>query len=286
MLVATPVSAQPRPTATASPDSGPAGSTFTVSWADLYLDPRCSNRTVQLVWDTGQVVGTGWHGDRGRGSGTATVPSGATPGGHAVTARPVCAATGSPTDAFTVTAVQTTTTAPAVTATSTPPPVTSTTRASESTTTETTTTTTITTTTTTTTTMSIGTPIPLEDEGVGDGVLTLDKDNIQPGDPLTATGTGCAPDSEVRLTSQGEDIGTTRADPSGTFSTLVEFRTIHPGRHVVRADCGLVLVGSVEVALTSSTSGTTPTLVALVLILLLGVLVIRRLFAGLFAKRT
>ncbi|MEV0679478.1 hypothetical protein AB0I60_23430 [Actinosynnema sp. NPDC050436] len=114
----------------------------------------------------------------------------------------------------------------------------------------------------------------------GDGALTLDKDNIQPGDPLTATGTGCAPGSEVKLSSLGEDVGTARADQAGTFSTRVEFSTIQPGRHVIRADCGIVLLGSVDVALTSSTSGTTSTLVVLVFFLLIGAVLLRRQFSA------
>ncbi|QFZ24707.1 hypothetical protein [Saccharothrix syringae] len=107
---------------------------------------------------------------------------------------------------------------------------------------------------------------------------------MQPGDPLTATGTGCTPGSEVRLSSLGEDVGTARADGSGTFSTRVEFRTVQPGRHVIRADCGVVLVGSVDVALTSSTGGTTSTLVVLVFFVLAGAFLVRRQFAGLFAR--
>ncbi len=114
----------------------------------------------------------------------------------------------------------------------------------------------------------------------GDGALTLDKDNIQPGDPLTATGTGCQPGSEVRLSSLGETVGRTRADGGGMFSTRVEFATIQPGRHVIRADCGIVLVGSVDVALTSSTGGTTSTLVVLVFFVLVGAILLRRQFGA------
>ncbi|WP_238412980.1 hypothetical protein [Saccharothrix deserti] len=285
-LVATPVSAQGNGNATATPDAGQAGSTFTLYWSGVYLDPDCSDYTVRIVWDGGQVIGTGRHSGRGSGSGTATVPANASLGGHRVTARPVCAATSTPTDSFTVTPTPTTTTTPPpqVTTTTTAPPVapTTTTRPRVTTTTPQPTTTT---TTTTTTTDSSAPPASTTTKPFdGDGALTLDKDNIQPGDPLTATGTGCDPGSSVKLSSLGEDVGTAKADNSGTFSTRVEFTMIEPGRHVIRADCGVVLVGSVDIALTSSTGGTTSTLVVLVFFLLVGAILVRRQFAGLFTR--
>ena len=290
-LVAAPVSAQQQGVATASPDSGPPGSTFTLSWTGVYLDPDCSDYTVRIIWDGGAVVGSGRN-SRGAGSATATVPANAGVGGHRVTARPVCAATSNPTDSFTVTPrPTTTTTAPPVTTTTAPPvtttTTTTTTRPPLTTTTRPTTTTTTSTTTTTTTTTDSSAPAtttttpPFD----GDGALTLDKDNIQPGDPLTATGTGCDPGAPVRLSSLGENVGTAKADDSGTFSTRVEFTTIHPGRHVIRADCGVVLVGSVDVALTSSTGGTSSTLVILVFFVLVGAILVRRQFSGLFTQR-
>ncbi|WP_367137782.1 hypothetical protein [Saccharothrix sp. HUAS TT1] len=283
-LVAAPVSAQQQGVATVSPDSGPAGTTFSVSWSGVYLDPDCQNYTVQLVWDGRQVVGSGRHTGRGSGSGSGKAPSDAGVGGHRVTVRPQCASTSTPSDGFTVTPTPTTTTtAPPVTTTTAPPPVTTTTTRPPVTTTTTTTTTTTATTTTTTGSSAppaVTTTAPFD----GDGALTLDKDNIQPGDPLTATGTGCEPGSPVRLSSLGEAVGTAKADGSGTFSTRVEFTTIQPGRHVIRADCGVVLVGSVDVALTSSTGGTTSTLVVLVFFLLVGAVLVRRLFAGLFTR--
>ncbi|XVV01436.1 hypothetical protein ACQPW3_29070 [Actinosynnema sp. CA-248983] len=277
----TPASAQPTAAAVASPDTGPAGATFTLSWSGVYLDPDCNDYTVRIVWDGKQVVGSGRHTGRGLGSGTGTVPAGASVGGHRVTAVPVCAATAYPTDSFTVTPTPTTTTSPPVTTTTTtPPPVTTTTTRPTTTTTRPTTTTTETTTTTTDSSDSSA-PTTTTKPFDGDGALTLDKDNIQPGDPLTATGTGCRPGSEVKLSSLGEDVGKARADGSGTFSTRVEFATIQPGRHVIRADCGIVLVGSVDVALTSSTGGTTSTLVVLVFFILIGALLLRRQFSAL-----
>ncbi|GAA1357529.1 hypothetical protein [Saccharothrix algeriensis] len=273
--------ARQAPAITITPAAGGAGSAFTVDWAGFTWDRDCYRR-MQLLWDdAGTVLATPWPGRRG--SVRATVPAGAAAGPHTVALRTVCR--GSVAHAtFTVTAPPgaTTTTGPPVTTTAdAPPPVTTTTAPAATTTRSTTTTTT--TTTTSTTGSSSGGPAPTTTtafEG-GDGALVLDKDHVQPGDPLTATGTGCLPGSEVRLSSLGEDVGRARADGSGTFRTGVEFATIEPGRHVVRADCGVILVGTVEVALTSSTDGAASTPVVLALFLLLGAVLLRRQLASL-----
>ncbi|WP_433262537.1 hypothetical protein ACQPZF_29760 [Actinosynnema sp. CS-041913] len=60
----------------------------------------------------------------------------------------------------------------------------------------------------------------------------------------------------------------------------MEFATVQPGRHVIRADCGVILVGSVDVALTSSTGGSASTLAVLVFFLLVGVTLLRRQFSA------
>ncbi|GGP62284.1 hypothetical protein [Saccharothrix coeruleofusca] len=281
-LVAAPASAQPQaPSLTLSVASGPAGTRFTASWTGLYPGRDCRDYAVQILWDGRTAIGGGPLGWRGSGSGSAVVPSGATPGGHQVTARPLCGSSGNPGATFTVTVPQPTTTAPPP-APTTAPQATTTAPAPTTTTRPTTTTTAPTTTTTTTTGSSGSTPPTSQSEPTsGDGVLTLDREHVQPGDPLTATGTGCQPGATVTLSSQDQDLGTTTADGTGRFSTGVEFTTVQPGRHVIRADCGIVLVGSVDVAVTSSTSGTTPTLVVVGLVLLLGAALLRRQFAGL-----
>ncbi|MEU6152880.1 hypothetical protein ABZ816_23070 [Actinosynnema sp. NPDC047251] len=282
-LASTPASAQVPPSITVTPASGSAGSAFTVSWVGFSWDPDCYQR-MQVLWDNaGNILAT--PAQAYRGAVTVSSPTWSDPGSHTVVLRTVCrgsiaratySVTLAPTTRPTTTTpppVTTTTNPPVVT---TPPAVTTTTRP-----TTTTTTTSTTTTTTTTTTESTSESVPTAGtfEG-GDGALTLDKDNIQPGDPLTATGTGCQPGSEVTLSSLGEDVGTARADRTGTFSTRVEFATIQPGRHVIRADCGIILVGSVDVALTSSTGGTTSTLVILVFFLLIGATLLRRQFSA------
>ena len=149
----------------------------------------------------------------------------------------------------------------------------------------TTTTTTPVTTTTTTDTPSSSSETPSsstsESSGPGDGVLVLDKENIQPGEDLTATGTGCPKGANVTLKSLGQDVGRTTADDKGEFKSPVKFASIEPGRHKVRAECGITLVGNVDVTLSSSSGGTTSTLVVLLFFLLLGAAMLRRQFTGL-----
>ncbi|MFS8095501.1 hypothetical protein LFM09_00005, partial [Lentzea alba] len=112
-------------------------------------------------------------------------------------------------------------------------------------------------------------------------VLVLDKDNIQPGEDLTATGSGCPKGAAVTLKSLGQDVGKAVADDDGKFTSPVKFASIEPGRHKVRAECGITLVGNVDVTLSSSSGGTTSTLVVLLFFLLIGAAMLRRQFTGL-----
>lgn len=284
VLAVTPAVAQQPPTVSIKPNQGAPGSGFTVGWAGF--DPSCKDRVVTILWDGQQPVGSATMPIRvGTGSAGATVPTGATAGSHRVTARGACNAAS---DNFTVIipppVVTTTTPPPPVVTTTTPPPpvVTTTTRPVV-----TTTTTAVTTTTTTTTGSSSSSSSAPSSSGSttlaidSDGELTLDKDNIQPGDQLNASGTGCAPGSEVKLSSKDETVGTAKADSAGRFSSPVEFGTIEPGRHVIRAQCDILLVGNVDVSLTSGTSGTSSTLVVLVFFILIGATMLRRQFSAL-----
>ncbi|MEU5695956.1 hypothetical protein [Actinosynnema sp. NPDC020468] len=256
------------------PASGQAGTPITISWSGF--PTVCSRGVTAYYFDSGPVAS-----GLGAPSGAigATVPGNATLGTHTILASNSTCKTEARTTFVVIPFPTTTTTPPPPTTTTTqPPPPTTTTTAPTTTTTATTTTTTATTTTTTptTTTPSTSGSQPPTTTFHTDGALTLDKDNIQPGDPLTATGTGCPPGSFVRLTSQDESVGNTKADPTGRFSARVEFTTIDPGRHLIKADCGIVLVGTVDVALTSSTGGTTSTLVVLVFFILVGTTLLRR----------
>ncbi|TWP52002.1 hypothetical protein FKR81_13825 [Lentzea tibetensis] len=87
----------------------------------------------------------------------------------------------------------------------------------------------------------------------------------------------------MTLKSKGENVGKAVADDKGEFTAPVRFTTIDPGRHVVRAECGITLLGNVDVTLSSSSGGTTSTLVVLVFFLLIGATMLRRQFVGLRA---
>ncbi|KOV79300.1 hypothetical protein ADL03_37505 [Nocardia sp. NRRL S-836] len=98
---------------------------------------------------------------------------------------------------------------------------------------------------------------------------------------MTATGTGCPKGASVTLRSLGQDVGRTTADDNGDFTAPVRFASIEPGRHRVRAECGITLVGNVDVTLSSSSGGTSSTLVVLLFFLLIGAVMLRRQFSGL-----
>ncbi|WP_245887521.1 hypothetical protein [Umezawaea tangerina] len=285
VLAVAPAVAQQAPSVTAAPNSGAPGSGFTVTWANFAYP--CKDNTVTVLWDNQQPIGSGTFGRTRSGSAGVAVPAGASAGTHTVVAQSAC---DGPRAVFTVVIPvppTTTTTPPPPVTTTTPPvvvnPTTTTTRPVV------TTTTTATTTTTTDPSSSSSSSAPSSSSSgssstaplIGDGALTLDKDNIQPGDPLNATGTGCSPGSDVQLSSLDEKVGKAKADGSGRFSAPVEFGTIEPGRHVIRAQCDILLVGSVDVSLTSATGGTSSTLVVLVFFVLIGATMLRRQFSAL-----
>ncbi|WP_245778199.1 hypothetical protein [Lentzea xinjiangensis] len=273
MLVATPATAQQPPAVTASPNSGPAGSSATFTWSGFY---RCKG-TVRIGWGGSVLATAPW---AANGSVTATIPAGAKEGSYVFTASDECNRLARGTFRVTPAPVTTTTTPPV-----TPPPVTNPPVTAPPVTTRTPVVTTTTTppVTTTTTPPSSSQPSSSASEpaGPGAGVLVLDKENIQPGDDLTATGTGCPGGADVTLKSLGQDVGRTVADENGEFTSPVRFTDIEPGRHKVRAECGITLVGNVDVTLSSSSGGTTGTLVVLLFFLLVGAAMLRRQFAGL-----
>ncbi|WP_248784737.1 hypothetical protein [Allokutzneria albata] len=119
------------------------------------------------------------------------------------------------------------------------------------------------------------TPPPTSTVPPSDGDLVLDRPTINPGDPLSAAGRGCTPNSPVTLTSKGVRVGTAVADADGAFVTPVEFTRAEPGRHTITASCGVVLTGAVDQVVTSSTGGQNGTLVVLVFFVLAGAAVIR-----------
>ncbi|MFS8105260.1 hypothetical protein LFM09_50065, partial [Lentzea alba] len=166
-LVATPAAAQQQVTVTATPNSGPAGSSTTFTWTGFI---RCKG-TVRINWGGAVLATAPWVAN---GSVTANIPGGIKEGSYVFTANDDCNHLARNTFQVTPPPPVTTTTPPPVTTkppvTTTRPPVTTTTPG---------------TTTTTDTPSSSSSEAPSssgEPSDPGDGVLVLDKDNIQPGE--------------------------------------------------------------------------------------------------------
>jgi hypothetical protein len=259
-------SAQVPPSVGLKPSSGPAGSSFTISWNGFAV---C--RIINFTW-AGTSLGSKVA-PATSGSFATAVPAGAKPGSYTVTA--TCTSqkeTASGT--FVVTGVTTTPPPP----TTTPPVVTPRPSKPGTTTTPPSTTTTPPTTTTTppssTTPTTPGTPTTTSTEPKP-GELVLDRPSVQPGDELSASGKGCQPSRMVTLTSDGSEVGSAYTDASGAFTAPIEFTRIEAGRHTVVAECGVRLTGAVDQVVTRSSGGQTGTLVILVFFVLAGITVIR-----------
>ncbi|MFD9705564.1 hypothetical protein [Lentzea sp. NPDC059081] len=281
VLGTTPAMAQQPPVVTAAPQPATAGGPVTISWGGFVT---CRGVGINFTLDGTQIATAN---SASSGSVGATVPANTAPGSHKIEARSTntkCGTGGTTLRVIVPPPVTTTTKPPVTNPPVTNPPVTNppvTTRPPVVTTT-----TTPPTTTTTTDTPSSSQPPSSTTIGLGiptgsEGVLVLDKENIQPGEDLTAMGTGCPQGANVTLKSLGQDVGRTTADDNGNFRSPVKFTNIEPGRHKVRADCGITLVGNIDVTLLSSSGGSTSTLVVLLFFLLVGAAMLRRQFAGL-----
>ncbi len=262
------------------PSSGQAGSSFTISW-NFY---PCKG-PVTFSWNGTPMWSANATLDQTSGTVAATVPGGAAAGTYPVTGTCTNARTGGPLSAgsrFTVTPTPTTT--PPVTTTP-PPPVTTpparpgTPTAGKPTITPTPPTPTTSTTPPPTTTPATppATPGTPTTSGTAPkpGDLVLDRPSIKPGEPLSASGTGCLPSRMVTLMSDGTEVGSAYTDGSGAFTAPVEFTRIEAGRHTVVAECGVRLTGAVDQVVTRSSGGQTGTLVILVFFVLAGITVLR-----------
>jgi len=264
-LPASALAAVAPPAVSVTPTSGPAGSEFTIRWGGF---TQC--RVITFTWAVGPLP-SGSPGTTG--SVVATAPADAKPGTYAINA--ACGDQKGLTR-FTVTPSTTTvTTPPPTTTTTTPPVVTTTTPPAVTTTVPVATTTTTTPPTTTTNTPGTSASPSITDEPKAGGGLTLDHSSIQPGDTLIASGSGCEPGRVVTLSSDGEQVGSARADGGGAFTAPVQFGRIEPGRHTIVASCGVELTGSVDQAVTSSSGGYSSTLVVLVFFVLAGIVFVR-----------
>jgi hypothetical protein len=269
----------PNPGISLKPNTGPAGSAFTISWSDFR--PAC--RYIEFFW-AGTKIAQSPPGPNQTGSVGATVPANAKPGKYTVSASvPIGNCVKLTASAvFTVPAPPTTpvtsdpvtpsvpvtpppnpgSSAPPITrpdpsknpvtpSTTTPPPPSSTDNPPS-----------------TVDTPGSSTP-------PADGALVLDHPSIAPGDPLSASGHGCTPGAPVTLTSGHDQVGATTASADGTFTSPVAFTRIEAGKHQVTATCGVALTGSVEQIVTSSTGGNSGTMIVLVFFVLAGIAVLR-----------
>lgn len=266
----TPAAAQDSGLAVAlSPASGYPGSSFRIYWQVRY---PAACKMIQFTWAGAPLVSAV---SAAEGSVPATVPAGVKAGSYTV--RGVCGNYAGSASFGVLQPPPPTTNPPPTTAT---PPVTVPTIPA------TTTRRPVTTTTTTRPSVqtSTETPITVPTEPSGGqssqptepGMdLTLDRTFVQPGEAVVASGQGCQPNSAVRLFSHGEPLGTAQTDAGGTFTARVEFSTVEPGRRTITAECGIVLTGSVDQVVTSSTGGGSTALVVLVFFVLAGAALIR-----------
>jgi hypothetical protein len=275
----------PNPVIFLKPDTGPAGSGFTIGWSGF--TPAC--RRIFFTWDGAaltQVTAPPPSGSVG-----ATVPANAPSGKHTVgasvdigncegyRATAVFTVPGTPTTPVPPVTDPPITNPPVTIPPVTKPPVTNPPGSNPpgtrppGVTTTTPPSTPPTTTTGPTTPGSSTSDSTTEPPPAGD--LVLDHPSIQPGDPLSAAGKGCTPGGPVTLMSGGERVGGAVVAADGTFSAPVQFTRIEAGRHKVTASCGIVLTGAVDQVVTSSTAGHSSTLIVLVFFVLIGVAVLR-----------
>jgi hypothetical protein len=255
-----------------SPASGPAGSGAVVRFS---VDPKQPCRTVDIFWDGEQIATV----KEASGSASLTIPQSA-PGTHKVTAVNGCKIGGG--TSFTVTTPATPSPRPSPTRTAPPspgptPPVTEppATPTPRRTATPDPTDPAATPTSTPTASPSpsgSATPGPSPSPG---GELLLDRPHVRPGEPLTATGSGCRPNAPVVLTSDRDQIGTATADGTGVFVAPVQFTRLEPGRRIVTATCGVVLTTHVDLIVSSSTRGQAGTVVVLIFFVLVGIALLR-----------
>ncbi|TQF73736.1 hypothetical protein FK531_09235 [Rhodococcus spelaei] len=106
--------------------------------------------------------------------------------------------------------------------------------------------------------------------------LSLSSPAVDPGGEVTAIGEGCPAGSNVALTLQGQPVGHTVADGAGGFQAPVAVGSVDVGRYQVAANCGPILLASLDVVQASQVSTDTSTVTVIVFFLLIGMLIYRR----------
>ncbi|WP_040806162.1 hypothetical protein [Nocardia concava] len=110
------------------------------------------------------------------------------------------------------------------------------------------------------------TPAPAQNSG-----LSLNPPAVPPGAQVTATGSGCDPGSDVRLSIGGAKAGDTKARADGGFeATLTTTGDTEIGQHEVTAECGKKLAADLDIVLVSQVGGGAATMTVLLFFLLIG----------------
>ncbi len=286
----------------ANPDTGPPGTSYTVTATDFGLKatgaPSCGG-TLNITFRTtgGTVIQTLYSGAAPTSNSQVYGPFGA-PNVAATTYEifascPAYETNGiilSATNYFVLTApppttttTTTTTTVPPTTAPPTTTPTThpvttttaghgttATTKPSSSTTSSTSSTTTTTKPGTTTTTTT-ATPVVLSGED-----LELSSLSIPPAGSVSATGQGCKASVPVLLTVDQAIVGATKSGANGSFSTPLNVSTFPVGQYLVVAHCGPTLTSDLDVVLATEANPDTSTLLIIVFFLLIGLALFRR----------
>jgi hypothetical protein len=99
---------------------------------------------------------------------------------------------------------------------------------------------------------------------------------IPPAGQVSATGSGCLPKADVRLTVGDTNVGETVADGAGGFRAPLRLGSIPVGRYQVSAVCGRLLTASLDVVLGSQVNAETSTLALIIFFLLIGLWLYRR----------
>jgi hypothetical protein len=110
--------------------------------------------------------------------------------------------------------------------------------------------------------------------------LLLTPGLVSAGAAVTASGAGCTPSAEVVLTSEGVEVGRSRADSSGRFAAPLRFSTFRAGPRVVTAQCGRRLTTHLDMVLARSTDNDSRTFILLLFFLLIGFAVTRWQLGG------
>jgi hypothetical protein len=130
--------------------------------------------------------------------------------------------------------------------------------------------------TTTTTTAPPVPPAPSPPVHVQPKVLDLEQFTVSPGQKDQATGVGCLANVPVVLTIDGNPVGRTTSTQRGTFVAPLDTSNLSVGQYQVQAHCGPVLDAAFDVVLISQDGQDGSTLVIIIFFLFIALVLFRR----------